>query len=114
MRKIKPLIGRTIDARAVKPEPKRADPFYLSPEYRAWREIVTARAGRRCEDIDDRTGQRCTKAEPQHRMFADHIVEVKDDGARYDPANGRCRCGSHHTFKTMKERAARLGRPSKG
>ena len=92
MRKIGSLITRRVDARAVKPEAKTADPFYLSPEYRAWREAVIARAGRRCEDKDQRTGQRCAKAEPRHRMFADHVVEAKDGGAKYDPANGMCLC----------------------
>lgn len=108
MRKIGSLISNRFDARAIKPEPKRADPFYLTPEYRAWRETVISRAGRRCEDIDQRTGSRCTKAEPSHRMFADHVIEVKDGGAPYDPANGKCLCGSHHTFKTAQARADRL------
>jgi 5-methylcytosine-specific restriction protein A len=108
--RIKPTIGRVIDARAVKPEAKRADPFYLTPEYRAWREVVIARAGRRCEAIDERTGRRCPKAEPRHRMFADHIKEVRDGGAPYDPTNGRCLCGSHHTRKTAQARADRLRR----
>jgi 5-methylcytosine-specific restriction protein A len=113
MRKIGSLITRRFDARAVQPEAKKADPFYLSPEYRAWREAVIARAGRRCQDTDERTGHRCSKAEPRHRMFADHVVEVKDGGARYDIANGRCLCGSHHTIKTAAARAARLAAPSR-
>jgi hypothetical protein len=107
LRTLKPLV-RAFDARPIKPEGKRVDRFYLTPEYRAWREKVIARAGRRCEAVDD--GQRCTKAEPRHRMFADHVIEVKDGGAPYEPANGRCLCGSHHTFKTTQTRAARLGR----
>src|SRR5688572_9273064 len=110
MRTVAPLIRSRIDARAVKPEAKKADPFYLTPEYRVWREQVIARAGRRCQDIDQRTGQRCSKAEPRHRMFADHVVEVKDGGEQYDPANGKCLCGSHHTFKTTQARADRLRR----
>lgn len=108
MRKIGSLITRRVDARAIKPEAKKADPFYLTPEYRVWREAVIAKAGRRCEGIDQRTGRRCTKAEPRNRMFADHVIEVSDGGARYDPANGRCLCGSHHTLKTVQARAARL------
>src|SRR5690349_5841984 len=107
MRKLAPAI-RTFEHRRIKPEEKRADPFYLTPEYREWREAVISRAGRRCEDLDERTGQRCPKAEPRHRMFADHVREVKDGGAKYDPANGKCRCGSHHTIKTARERARRL------
>lgn len=104
---LSPLVPR-FDGRAVPPPPKQADPFYLSAPYRAWREAVIARAGRRCEHIDA-TGRRCTKAEPQHRMFADHKHELADGGARYDPANGECLCGAHHTFKTARARAARAG-----
>jgi hypothetical protein len=82
--------------------------IYQTPEYRAWREAVIARAGRRCEAVEQ--GQRCTKAEPLHRMFADHRQELTDGGARYDVANGQCLCGGHHTAKTAKARAARRGR----
>ena len=101
---IAPRIAAMAHSR-VKPAPKRADPLYSTPEYLAWREQVIVRAGRRCEAIDN--GQRCTKAEPYNRMFADHIVEVRDDGARFDIANGQCLCGAHHTLKTVAERAKR-------
>lgn len=107
VRTLKPAL-QTMDTRTVRSPEKRADPFYLTPEYRAWRAKVIAKAGRRCEDVDQATGQRCTKAEPKHRMFADHIVEVKDGGAPYDTSNGKCRCGSHHTTKTAKVRAERM------
>lgn len=86
-------------------EPKRADPELLTAEHKAWRKAVLERAGYRCQAIEN--GQRCTKAAPDHRLFADHIVERKDGGAKLDPANGRCLCGSHHTQKTL---AARLKR----
>lgn len=94
-----------MDTRIATP-PKTADPLYLSPEYIAWRDQVVARAGWRCEAIDDR-GHRCWKAAPRARMFADHIVEVRDGGARFDVANGQCLCGAHHTAKTAQERAKR-------
>lgn len=97
----------TIDTRAAVPPPKQADPIYHTPEYQVWRETVIARAGRRCEAVDH--GLRCRKAEPHHRMFADHVIEIKDLGARFDPANGKCLCGSHHTTKTVQARARRLG-----
>lgn len=96
------------DGRAVKPEPKRVDPFYLSPEYRKWREIVIRRAGGRCEVIEN--GQRCTKAQPQHRMFAHHVRERNDGGDPLDPSNGECRCGAHHTTVTVANRADRMRR----
>jgi 5-methylcytosine-specific restriction enzyme A len=102
---LKPSI-RAFDGRPVKPQEKRADPIYLTPEYRTWREAVIARAGRRCEAMVG--GKRCPKREPGHRMFADHITEISDGGAPFDPDNGQCFCGGHHTFKTAQARAARL------
>lgn len=98
---------RMIDTRIVRPPPKQADPYYLTPEHRAWRTAVIARAGGRCEQIDN--GARCTKAEPQHRMFADHIRERQDGGADLDLANGQCLCGAHHSRKTMAARSRRHG-----
>jgi hypothetical protein len=108
MGKIKLLKPRlaTFDSRRVKPPPKTADEYLLTPEHRAWRASVIANAGSRCEAIDD--GTRCPKAEPYHRMFADHIVERSDDGDRLDPANGQCLCGAHHTIKTARERSKRM------
>lgn len=96
----------TVDTRRIKPPRKTVDRVYQTPEHRAWRDAVLARAGHRCEAVDDR-GQRCTKAAPAHRMFADHIHEIKDDGPLHDLANGQCLCGSHHTAKTAQRRADR-------
>src|SRR5262249_8522365 len=82
LRTLAPLV-RTVDPRPVKPPPSRPtfaqrfkarDPFYATPEFRAWRAKVIARAGGRCEAIAH--GYRCTKAQPAHRMFADHRIEL--------------------------------------
>jgi 5-methylcytosine-specific restriction enzyme A len=100
-----PLI-RPIDTRTTKLPPKQADPHYLTPVHRAWREQVLARAGGRCEAIDH--GHRCSKAQPEHRMFADHIVEIKDGGRALDLNNGQCMCFSHHERKSAASRAQRL------
>jgi hypothetical protein len=96
------------DMRRVTVPPKTARPIYSSPEFKRWREAVIARAGRRCEAVDN--GVRCLKAEPRHRMFADHKEEVRDGGPLYDVTNGQCLCGAHHGAKTAKARAARRGR----
>jgi hypothetical protein len=109
MRKLAPAI-RTFEHRRIKPEAKTVDPFYLTPEYQAWREKVISKAGGRCEAVE--RDARCRKAQPRHRMFADHIKEVRDGGARFDPTNGQCLCGRHHTLKTTEARAARLASPS--
>lgn len=108
-RRLRTLVPRlaTLSGRTLTPPPKTADPFYLSPEHRAWSEAVIARAGGRCEALDAH-GRRCRKARPRHRMFADHIKERADGGASFDPNNGRCLCGSHHSEKTAEARAARL------
>lgn len=105
LRTIAPLI-RSIDTRTVKLPPKQVDPLYLSQQYREWREAVVSRAGRRCEVVEN--GKRCWKAEPKFRMYADHIVEVRDGGSRFDLANGCCKCSSHHGRKTIDERVKRL------
>jgi hypothetical protein len=107
VRKLTPFIRNTVDARAVRPQAKAADPFYLTQEYRMWRAKVIRNAGRRCQAVDD-NGWRCTKAEPYHRMFADHVVEISDGGAKLDLANGMCVCGSHHVKKTYQQRAKRM------
>lgn len=96
---------RTTDARRLRPPPKRADSIYHTPEFKQWRAIVINRAGGQCEAIVD--SLRCRKAAPRHRMFADHTVEIKDGGDPFDPENGKCLCGSHHSTKTAQARAAR-------
>lgn len=101
---LRPALGR-FDGRRVQSPPKVVEAFYQTVEYREWREAVIARAGRRCEAVEN--GGRCWKAEPRHRMFADHIVERKDGGAPFDPGNGQCLCGAHHSLKTAEAKAAR-------
>lgn len=85
--------------------PKAAASIYHSKEFKDWREIVIDRAGGRCQQVV--AGVRCDKARPLHRMFADHIVELKDGGAAFDPANGQCLCGAHHSAKTAQARSHR-------
>lgn len=102
---LKPRV-RIADTRIAKPQLKTAAPIYGTAEFREWREHVVARAGRRCEaTMPD--GSRCTKAEPYNRMFADHKIELSDGGAPFDPDNGACLCGAHHTAKTIAVRRAR-------
>jgi 5-methylcytosine-specific restriction enzyme A len=100
-----PLVPKS-DGRTVKVEPKKPDPFYHSDQHKQWREQVLGNAGFRCEWIEN--GSRCTKDASQHRLFADHIKELRDGGAPFDPANGQCLCGAHHTRKTALARAARM------
>ncbi len=88
----------TLDTSIVKAEPKRADPHYSSAQHPAWRAAVIRRAGFQCE--------KCTA---RGKLYADHIVELKDGGAPFDLNNGRATCASCHTKKTNVERAKRFG-----
>lgn len=108
LRCIGPLVP-TIDTRSAKPPPKEADPYYQSPEHRAWAAQVIARANGRCQD------PRCTTRHyPGLRLIADHKDEIKDDGAKLDPANGLARCWPCHTRKTNEARAARMASSARG
>ncbi len=88
---------------------KRAEAFYLSPQWRAFMDALVierfgSRAEARCEDPE------CLYPERRGiRIFGDHIHERKDGGAPLDKRNVLCRCGSCHTRKTAAERARRLG-----
>ncbi|MEP9389640.1 HNH endonuclease [Mesorhizobium sp. KR9-304] len=99
---------RTMDTRTVKVAPKRADPFYLTPEWRALMDAIIverfgSRAHARCED------RQCQYPHRRGiRVFGDHIIEIKDGGALLDRRNIKCVCGSCHTRKTAAARAARL------
>lgn len=96
--KCTPPMLRPANLSAANLPPKTADAWYGTPEHRAWSRAVIKRAGHRCQE--------CGRTET--RLFADHIVEIVDGGARLDPANGRALCGRHHTIKTAKARVARL------
>lgn len=86
-----------LDLRTAKPPPKTAAPIYTSAEWRGLMASVIAARGRRCEACG-RTGT---------RIYGDHICELKDGGAPFDPRNVRLLCGSCHTGKTNRARAAR-------
>lgn len=90
---------RPLDTAKVKPAPKVADGIYHTPDYKAWRADVIKAANRRCQ------GPGCNRI--GCRLFADHIVELKDGGAPFDRSNGMALCGSCHTTKTAQARAAR-------
>jgi 5-methylcytosine-specific restriction protein A len=105
LRTLSPLV-RTLDTRTTRLPRRPIDPVYSTPEFQRWRAHVVARAGGQCEAIDH--GFRCTKARPDHRVYADHIIELRDGGAPFDLNNGRCLCASHHELKTMATRTKRL------
>lgn len=87
------------DLRTVALPPKVADRFYTSPAWIALRDRVRREAGGRCQVPD------CGRAE--RRMFVDHIVELNDGGAPLERTNVWLLCASHHSLKTVAERAKR-------
>ena len=82
---------------------KKADPFYLSPEWKALMKAVIQQRGRTCED------QQHDPALPRDgvRLYGDHVIEINDGGAKLDPRNVLLRCGKCHGRKTAEARAAR-------
>lgn len=97
-----------LDPRLARPSPKVADPHYHSPEHKAWRAEVMRRSHGQCQDPQCRTPNRGRG----RRLFADHVRELRDGGAPFDPANGMALCGACHTRKTAAARAARQARPT--
>lgn len=101
------------DMRRVPPSTKKeTDPFYLSSEWREFCQflketrwpLLIVKRGHCCEDPECRAVHRLGQ-----RIFFDHLVELKDGGEPFDPGNVMGRCGSSHTKKTLRHRAARLG-----
>lgn len=83
-------------SRAIKVEQpaKKADSFYLSPEWRTFMDALIierfgSRANARCEDPECKQPRR-----RGIRIFGDHVKELKDGGAPLDKRNVLCRCGS--------------------
>ena len=101
LKTLKPRLGLA-NTFAVKPAPKRADPFYLSKEWRDLMQWLLAIRGRRCEDPNC-----ATPRGPWSRIYGDHIKELKDGGAPLDPENVLLRCATCHGAKTARERGRR-------
>jgi 5-methylcytosine-specific restriction enzyme A len=87
--------------------PRQRDRFYNTSEFRTWRRLVLARAGDQCEHVDG-YGHRCTRAAPEHRVYAHHRVEVRDGGALLDANNGMCLCHQHHEQASALARSRRM------
>lgn len=80
----------------VRAMPKVADPFYLSPEWRALMRRIKKERGAHCEHCG-----------AGGRIIGDHVVEIKDGGERLDPRNVRLMCMPCHNRKTAKARGKR-------
>ncbi len=95
-----------LDTRTARSEPKRADAFYLSPEWRALVASIIANRGRRCEQCGKTAGQGGAPL----RLVADHVIEIRDGGAPLDPGNIRLLDYQCHARKTQAARAERFKR----
>ena len=93
---LKPTV-QVLETRRTQPEPKVVDAFYTSAPWREARAVCLLLKGYRCVKCN---------AQPR-RLFVDHIVELKDGGSALDQGNLEPLCGSCHTAKTARERAAR-------
>jgi 5-methylcytosine-specific restriction endonuclease McrA len=95
---LQPTMPR-LTGRSIAMPPKQADEVYRKRPHIAWAAEVCRLANFTCE--------RCGRSGV--RMFADHIVEVKDGGS-WDLSNGQALCGSCHTRKTNEAKRVRLRR----
>lgn len=93
---LKPRVA-VLDTRRTQPAPKVASSFYLTPEWRAARELSIALHNWMCA--------KCSRS--GCRLFVDHKVELQDGGAPYEQGNLEPLCGACHSIKTAKARAQR-------
>lgn len=77
--------------------PKKAERFYLSPEWKALVKRIKAKRGAFC--------QRCGAG---GRVIGDHIVERRDGGAELDEGNIELLCLPCHNRKTARAKAERV------
>lgn len=80
---------------------KKVAAFYQSREWIELRE-------RRKRDPDHAAA--LVRAKPGERVILDHDIEIKDGGAKLDPANTKWLTFSEHQAKTAGAKAARAGR----
>jgi 5-methylcytosine-specific restriction endonuclease McrA len=107
MRVAKPGV-KLANIQSVRSPPKRADEFYLSPEWRDFRRQVFRERGRRCGDPF------CAAPDAPGLRYLDHIKERKDGGADFDRANVMIRCPACNGRKTEAERARRTAEAARG
>lgn len=81
------------------PAPKQADDFYLSPEWRRFRDWFISKYPlcKKCSAYGFITPAK----------IVDHIVELKDGGALFDESNTQSLCHACHNRKSAKERKKR-------
>jgi 5-methylcytosine-specific restriction enzyme A len=85
--------------------PKKAEPFYLSPQWRKLVVMLILKRGRKCEKCG---AVRNDQGEPIW-LCGDHIIEIKDGGALLDESNIMILCRKCHGAKTVQAKMKRHG-----
>ena len=80
----------------IKAPPKLVDQLYHSRE---WRQLIGM--------VKRQRGGWCQRCGSTHRVAGDHIVELKDGGAKLDPSNIELLCQACHNAKTKQHAKAR-------
>ena len=78
------------------------DPRYDTARWARLRTRIIKRDGGTCV----RPGCQTDTSQPR-TLHVDHIHEVRDDGAFWDPANLETLCRTHHSAKTLERKAER-------
>lgn len=84
---------------------KKALPFYQSAE---WKMLVAQRR----RDPDYALAK--ARAKDGEWLVLDHVVEIRDGGARLDPGNTQWLTHSEHQAKTARSKRARVGLERRG
>lgn len=95
-----PMFNAGVGARvksAIFAMPKKAERFYLSPEWKALMKRIKAKRGAFC--------QRCGAG---GRIIGDHIIERRDGGAELDEGNVELLCMGCHNRKTARRKLERV------
>ncbi len=104
MKSLEPRIT-TINKRRIGGDTSRSTkptlPFYKTQEWVQLVARIVRKRGRRCENPE------CAREVTLTRIFADHIIEIKDGGALLDENNIELLCGSCHVTKTLQMRKER-------
>lgn len=83
---------------------KSTNSFYLSPEWKAFRNQLIKERGWRCED------PKCeTSRGPWKQIYGHHKRELADGGAPFERANVDLVCGSCHGRLTTENKMKRAG-----
>ncbi len=82
---------------------KETLPFYKTQRWRKFVNYLIRKRGRRCENAQCRRND-------MTRIFADHIVEIRDGGELFDENNIQLLCSSCHVKKTLRVRGERMKR----